>query len=76
MYDAEIVFDIVNHPGFKALIQSIGQYEIGMKPPNYLDVRVLLLQKKKCEKVNNSIKKHREEWVKYGCSIRLQQIFL
>lgn len=46
MYDAEIVFDIVNHPGFKALIKSIGQYEIGMKPPNYFDVRVLLLQKK------------------------------
>ncbi|XP_006589897.1 uncharacterized protein LOC114371387 [Glycine soja] len=47
---------------------SIGQYEPHLPIPSYHDIRVPLL-KKEVEYTENLIKGHREQWVKYGCTI-------
>ncbi|RWR83607.1 Aminoacyl-tRNA synthetase [Cinnamomum micranthum f. kanehirae] len=70
MYDAEIPFNAVNCDSFGPMIEAIGQYGPGMKPPSYHEVRVPLL-KKETEHSNNLMKGHRDDWVKYGCSIMM-----
>ncbi|RWR92200.1 hypothetical protein CKAN_02140800 [Cinnamomum micranthum f. kanehirae] len=70
MYDAGIPFNAVNCDSFGPMIEAIGQYGPGMKPPSYHEVRVPLL-KKEIEHTNNLMKGHREDWVKYGCSIMM-----
>ncbi|GFY97541.1 hAT dimerization domain-containing protein [Actinidia rufa] len=68
MYDAGISFNAVNYPSFGPMIESIGQYGPGMKPPSYHETRVTYL-KKELAHTNDLMKDHRENWVKYGCSI-------
>ncbi|GFS36181.1 hAT dimerization domain-containing protein [Actinidia rufa] len=58
----------VNYPSFGPMIESIGQYGPGMKPPSYHETRVTYL-KKELAHTNDLMKDHRENWVKYGCSI-------
>ncbi|KAL6559467.1 hypothetical protein OROGR_004584 [Orobanche gracilis] len=68
MYDAAIAFNAVNHPSFDVMVESIGQYGCGMKPPTYHEVRVPLLRKEVNE-VNEMKKSYEDECVKYGCSL-------
>ncbi|XP_058010208.1 uncharacterized protein LOC110670461 [Hevea brasiliensis] len=68
MYDAAIPFNAVNYPSFQVMVESIGQFGIGMKAPSFHEVRVPLLNEEVAE-VNNSLKSYEEEWAKYGCSI-------
>ena len=68
MYDVGIPLNAVNYDSFGPMIEAIGQYGPGMKPPSYHEVRVLLL-KKEIKHTNNLMKGHREDWVKYRCSI-------
>ncbi|RWR76134.1 hypothetical protein CKAN_00455200 [Cinnamomum micranthum f. kanehirae] len=68
MYDAGIPFNAVNCDSFGPMIEAIEQYGPGMKPPSYHEVQVPLL-KKEIEHTNNLMKGHRDDWVKYGCSI-------
>ncbi|GFY87437.1 hAT dimerization domain-containing protein [Actinidia rufa] len=68
MYDAGISFNAVTYPSFGPMIESIGQYGPGMKPPSYHETRVTYL-KKELAHTNDLMKDHRENWVKYGCSI-------
>ncbi|RWR76251.1 hypothetical protein CKAN_00468500 [Cinnamomum micranthum f. kanehirae] len=70
MYDAGIPFNAVNCDSFGPMIEAIRQYGPGMKPPSYHEVRVPLLKKEK-EHTNNLMKGHRDDWVKYGCSIMM-----
>ncbi|RWR85049.1 hypothetical protein CKAN_01389100 [Cinnamomum micranthum f. kanehirae] len=70
MYDAGIPFNAVNCDSFGPMIEAIGQYGLGMKLPSYHEVRVPLL-KKEIEHTNNLMKAHRDDWVKYGCSIMM-----
>ena len=72
MYDAAIPFNVVNYPSFGVMVESIGQYGIGMKPPSYHEVRVLLL-KGEVDNVSNMIKSYEEEWAKYGCFIMVDE---
>ncbi|RWR76250.1 hypothetical protein CKAN_00468400 [Cinnamomum micranthum f. kanehirae] len=69
-YDTGIPFNAVNCDSFGPMIEAIGQYGPGMKPPSYHEVRVPLL-KKEIEHTNNLMKGHRDDWVKYGCSIMM-----
>ena len=46
MYDAAIPFNAVNYPSFDVMIESIGQYGVGLKPPSFHEVRVPLLKKR------------------------------
>ncbi|KAL6502448.1 hypothetical protein OROHE_024453 [Orobanche hederae] len=68
MYDATIAFNAVNYPSFDVMVESIGKYGCGMKPPSYHEVRVPLL-KKEVDEVNQMKKSYEDEWVKYGCSL-------
>ncbi|RWR90850.1 hypothetical protein CKAN_01997200 [Cinnamomum micranthum f. kanehirae] len=70
MYDVGIPFNAVNYDSFGPMIEAIGQYGPGMKPPSYHEVRVPLL-KKEIEHTNNLMKSHRKDWVNYGCSIMM-----
>ncbi|XP_058002223.1 uncharacterized protein LOC110636882 [Hevea brasiliensis] len=68
MYDAAIPFNTVNYPSFQVMVESTGQFGIGMKTPSFHEVRVPLLNEEVVE-VKNSLKSYEEEWAKYGCSI-------
>ncbi|GMP35730.1 hypothetical protein CsSME_00008071 [Camellia sinensis var. sinensis] len=68
MYDAGIPFNAVNYDNFGPMIDAIGQFGPGLKPPTYYMIRVLYL-KKEVNHVNKLMKEHRDDWAKYGCSI-------
>ena len=68
MYDAAIRFNAVNYPSFDVMIESIGQYGVGLKPPSFHEVGVPLL-KKEIGDVTKLMKTYEEEWAKYGCSL-------
>ena len=50
------------------MIEAIGQYGPGMKPPTYHEVRVTQL-KKEVKHTEDLMKNHKEDCAKYGCSI-------
>lgn len=68
MYDAGIPFNAVNYESFGPMIEAIGQYGPGMKPPTYHEVRVTQL-KKEVKHTEDLMKNHKEDCAKYGCSI-------
>ncbi|GMP48782.1 hypothetical protein CsSME_00016021 [Camellia sinensis var. sinensis] len=68
MYDAGIPFNAVNYESFGPMIEAIGQYGPGMKPPTYHEVRVTQL-KKEVKHTEDLMKYHKEDCAKYGCSI-------
>ena len=59
-YDNGIPFNTVRSPSFATLVESIGQFGPGMKPPSYHEIRVPLLNKE-IESVNKILQGHREE---------------
>ncbi|XVE84039.1 hypothetical protein DITRI_Ditri16bG0136800 [Diplodiscus trichospermus] len=46
------------------MIEAIGQYGVGMKPPSFHEVRVPLLRKE-VDSVTALMKSYKEEWAKY-----------
>ncbi|XP_028101977.1 uncharacterized protein LOC114301249 [Camellia sinensis] len=68
MYDAGIPFNAVNYESFGPMIEAIGQYGPGMKPPTYHEVRVTQL-KKEVKHTEDLMKYHKEDCAKYGRSI-------
>ncbi|XP_059645586.1 uncharacterized protein LOC132287100 [Cornus florida] len=68
MYDAGIAFNAVKYDSFAEVVEAIGQYGPGMKPPSYHEVRVPLLRKE-LDNTNALMNDHREEWSKFGCSL-------
>ncbi|XP_028117521.1 uncharacterized protein LOC114315151 [Camellia sinensis] len=68
MYDIGIPFNAVNYDSFGPMIQAIGQFGPGLKPPTYHMRRVPYL-KKEVNHVNKLMKEHRDDWAKYGCFI-------
>lgn len=49
---------------FKEMIRAIGNYRRDMKPPNYHEVWVWLLNKE-VENINELLESHKEEWANY-----------
>lgn len=68
MYDAAIPFNAVKHDSFHAMIEAIGQYGPGMKPPTYHEARVTFL-KKELDHTKNLMEDHKKEWATHGCTI-------
>ncbi|XP_058007664.1 uncharacterized protein LOC110641407 [Hevea brasiliensis] len=68
MHDATIPFNAANYPSFQVMLESVGQFGIGLKAPCYHELRVPLLNKEVTD-VKNELKSYEEEWAKYGCSI-------
>lgn len=68
MCDAGVPLDAVTYPSFQGMINAIGQYGVGVKPPTYYEVRVPFLRKEVTlrQKLMN---RHEEEWARNGCSI-------
>ncbi|XP_075515497.1 uncharacterized protein LOC142550147 [Primulina tabacum] len=63
-----IAFNAVKYDSFKPMIEAIGQYGPGMKPPSYHEVREPLLK----EEINHTkliLKQNEEEMAKKGCTL-------
>ncbi|XP_025980022.1 uncharacterized protein [Glycine max] len=67
-YQAGLSFNLIKLKSFENMDAAIGQYGPYLPIPSYHDIRVPLL-KKEVEYSENLMKGHREQWVKYGCTI-------
>ncbi|KAE8734614.1 hypothetical protein F3Y22_tig00000738pilonHSYRG00067 [Hibiscus syriacus] len=67
-YDAGIPFHAANYDSFKVMIEAIGQFSPGMKPPSMYELRVPLL-KQEVKEVEEQVNEHKKEWADKGCSI-------
>uniref|UniRef100_A0A0R0K6W7 BED-type domain-containing protein n=1 Tax=Glycine max TaxID=3847 RepID=A0A0R0K6W7_SOYBN len=67
-YQAGLSFNLIKLKSFENMVAAIGQYGPHLPIPSYHDIRVPLL-KKEVEYTENLMKGHREQWVKYGCTI-------
>ncbi|XP_057997437.1 uncharacterized protein LOC110646511 [Hevea brasiliensis] len=68
MYDVAIPFNTANYPSFQVMLESVGQFGVGLKVPSYHELWVPLLNREVTDG-KNSLKSYEEEWAKYGCSI-------
>ncbi|KAA0060647.1 uncharacterized protein E6C27_scaffold22G005340 [Cucumis melo var. makuwa] len=50
------------------MMESIGQFGPGLKPPTYHELRVPCL-KKELEATNELMRSHKAEWPKVGCTV-------
>ncbi|XP_021836188.2 uncharacterized protein [Spinacia oleracea] len=67
-YDAGIAFNAVNYESFGVMIEAIGQYGPGLKPPSMYELRVHLLNKE-VEDTNKQMEEHKKELATKGSSI-------
>lgn len=67
-YDAGIPLNACNYDSFGLMIEAIGQYGVGMKPPTYYELKVPLL-KKELAAMHELMKSCKEEWAEVGCTI-------
>ncbi|XP_028118806.1 uncharacterized protein LOC114316345 [Camellia sinensis] len=67
IYDTGIPFNVVNNESFAPMIEVIGQFGPGLKPPSYHMIQIPYL-KKEVNHVHKLMKEHKEDWAKYGCS--------
>ena len=67
-YDAGIPFNAATHDSFSIMIEAIGQFGPGMKPPSMYELRVPLLNQE-VKTVEEDVKEHKKEWAQKGCSI-------
>lgn len=66
--DAGLAFNAVNYSSFDKMIQSIGLYVPGLKPPSMYELKVPLVNKE----VQNTlvqIEDKKKEWASKGCSL-------
>ena len=67
-YQAGSSFNLIKLKSSENMVAAIGQYGSHLSISSYHDIRVSLL-KEKVEYTENLMKGHREQWVKYGCTI-------
>ncbi|XP_024990652.1 uncharacterized protein LOC112524943 [Cynara cardunculus var. scolymus] len=67
-YDADIPFNAATYDSFSVMIEAIGQFGPGMKPPSMYELRVLLLNQE-VKTVEEEVKEHKKEWAQKGGSI-------
>lgn len=67
-YDAGISFNAATYNSFHVMIEAIGQFGPGMKPPSMYELRVPLLAKE-VKTVKNQEEVHKKEWAQKSCSI-------
>ncbi|KAA0062060.1 hypothetical protein E6C27_scaffold89G004020 [Cucumis melo var. makuwa] len=56
------------YDSFAPMIESIGQFGLGLKPPTYHELRVPCL-KKELEATNELMRSLKAEWAKVGCTV-------
>ncbi|XP_063937668.1 uncharacterized protein LOC108193722 isoform X2 [Daucus carota subsp. sativus] len=67
-YENGIPFNAANSRSYEIMVESIGQYGPGLKPPTFHDLRLPLLKKAK-EETSKLREKHEKAWKKYGCTL-------
>ncbi|XP_074360538.1 uncharacterized protein LOC141700740 [Apium graveolens] len=67
-YECGIPFNAANSRSYEVMVESIGQYGPGLKPPIYHELRVPLLKKAK-EETEKLKEKHEKAWKRYGCTL-------
>ncbi|PKU71770.1 hypothetical protein MA16_Dca008299 [Dendrobium catenatum] len=68
MYNVGIPFNAVNYDSFPVMVEALGQFGPGMKPPSYHEVRVTCL-KKEVGHTHELLRRHQEDCVRYDCSL-------
>ncbi|XP_019178920.1 PREDICTED: uncharacterized protein LOC109174088 [Ipomoea nil] len=67
-YENGIPFNAANSRSFEVMVESIGQWGLGLKPPSFHELRVPLLLDSK--QVTDKLKeRHRLAWKQYGCTL-------
>lgn len=67
-YRTGLPFNVVKYEEFDCMVEAIGRYGPGLKPPSYHELRVPLL-KYEVDHTNDIMKEHREAWKRYECTI-------
>ena len=68
VYESGIPFNAIDNDSFKRLMEAVGQYGPGYRPPTQYQLREPLL-KEEVERTKGLLKKQEEEWALNGCSI-------
>ncbi|XP_050222226.2 uncharacterized protein LOC126672323 [Mercurialis annua] len=68
LYGHALPFVLVKSPLFSSMLDTVGEYGRGLKPPSYHEARVTYL-KKEVESVNSMLEKYKKEWKKTGCTL-------
>ncbi|KAL6514773.1 hypothetical protein OROGR_020352 [Orobanche gracilis] len=67
-YECGIPFNAANSRSYEIMVESIGQFGPGLKPPTYHELRLPLLEKAKKETYKLR-EKHEKAWKQYGCTL-------
>ncbi|WOH04149.1 hypothetical protein DCAR_0623557 [Daucus carota subsp. sativus] len=67
-YECGIPFNAANSRSYEIMVESIGQFGPGLKPPSYHELRVPLLEKAKKE-TDKLRERHEKAWRQYGCTL-------
>jgi hypothetical protein len=67
-YTSAIPFNVVKNPEFIRMLEMVGKYGVGLKPPSYNDIREKYL-KKEVESTLDMLEEYKLEWKKTGCTI-------
>ncbi|KAI3845209.1 hypothetical protein MKX03_024867 [Papaver bracteatum] len=67
-YANALPFNVVNIKSFKKMLNVVGEFGKGLKPPSMHEVRVTNL-KKKVEYVQGTLEAFKQEWKRTGCTL-------
>ncbi|KAL6508662.1 hypothetical protein OROGR_023373 [Orobanche gracilis] len=67
-YECGIPFNAANSRSYEIMVESIGQFGPGLKPPTFHELWLPLLEKVKKE-TDNLREKHEKAWKQYGCTL-------
>ncbi|CAA0840621.1 hAT dimerisation domain-containing protein, partial [Striga hermonthica] len=68
VYSAGLSFNVVNDPHWLPMVEGIGEYGKGYKPPSMHELRTRLL-KLEVSDINIIYEEHKKIWKTYGCTI-------
>lgn len=68
LHTSAIPFNVVNNSEFSLMLEKIGKYEYGLKPPSYHEIRAKFL-KKEVDSTFEMFEEYKVEWRKIGCTI-------
>ncbi|KAM0898061.1 hypothetical protein ACQ4PT_022151 [Festuca glaucescens] len=68
LYDNAIAFNVVNSRSFEEMVEAIGQYGHGLKPPSYHEASDKYI-KEAINDLSDMRKKHELAWKTYGCTL-------
>ncbi|KAF7835801.1 uncharacterized protein G2W53_010660 [Senna tora] len=67
-YTSAVPFNCIKNPEFTKLLELVGKFGQGLKPPSYHEIREKYLNMEVNE-IEEMLKEYKEEWKRVGCSI-------